>query len=53
MRIMCFRRLHCGDAFYFEFVVSTLTLTGWSAEICSPQISGEFCGVATTEEFGC
>jgi hypothetical protein len=48
MRKMCFGRLHCGDAYYFESVVGTLTLIGWSAEICSPQISGEFCGATTT-----
>jgi hypothetical protein len=53
MRTMCLGRLHCGDAFYFEFVVGTLTLTGWSAEICSLQISGEFCSATVIEEFGC
>ena len=53
MKKMCFGRLHCGDTYYFKSVVSTLTLTSWLVEICSPQISGEFCDVTTTEEFGC
>ena len=53
MRKMCFERLHCSDAYYFEFVISILTLTSWSAEICSPQILGEFYTATTTEEFGC
>jgi hypothetical protein len=35
MRKMCLGRLHCGDTFYFESVVGILTLTGWSADICS------------------
>jgi hypothetical protein len=53
MRKMSFKRLHCGDAFYFESVVGTLTHTGWSVEICSLQILGEFCGATIIEEFGC